>query len=385
MKQSAWIIALSAVLTAGSASAQNPTIAELERQLQAKEAEQAAQRRRAAEAAEARRRAEAEAEEAPRRAEAEAEEARRRAEAEAEAARTRPGTVFRDALTSGGEGPAMVILPPGRFEQGSPSYEGDRQADEGPVREVRIGTVALGQREVTRGEFRRFIEATGYRTDAERNTAVPTMPGSHQGCFAFQGGSSLGWKAGTSWRDPGFAQGDDHPVVCVSWNDAQAYVEWLSRETGRAYRLPSESEQEYAIRAGTTTPWPWGSSGDTGCTQANYGDASLKARVPDWLLPTAGCQDGHAFTAPVGSFAANAFGLQDTSGNVWEWAQDCWNESYAGAPTDGSAWQSGDCGRRVLRGGSWGGNPAGLRSANRYGDHSANRVANVGFRLARTL
>lgn len=296
-----------------------------------------------------------------------------------------PGSVFRDRLSSGGEGPPMAVLPPGRFEQGSPDHEMDRLEPEGPVREVHIRKVALGQREVTRGEFRAFVDATGFRTDAERNTAVPKLPGSHEGCFTHMGGSGFDWKADTDWREPGFAQGDDHPVVCVSWYDAQAYVEWLGRETGKPYRLPSESEQEYAIRAGTTSPWNWGNNGDAGCDQANFGDDTLKSRVPGWLLPTVGCQDGHAFTAPAGSLAANAFGLYDTSGNVGEWSQDCWNEGYEGAPSDGSAWQSGDCSFRLVRGGSWASRPLGRRSAIRYRDDPAARLTNTGFRLARDL
>ena len=324
--------------------AQQPSLEELERQLKAKEADQAAAQRRAAEArrraeaAEARRRQEEAEAEARRRAEAAAAEERRRAE---EVATALPGFVFRDLLRSGGEGPAMVIVPSGRFEQGSPSYEGDRDADEGPVRTVQVQKVALGRYEVTRGEFRRFVEATGYQQD----TGVCT------------------------WRDPGFSQGDDHPVVCVSWNDAKAHVEWLSRETGKGYRLPSESEQEYVIRAGTVTPWPWGSP-DAGCSVANY---------------RGGCNDGHEYTSPVGSFRANAFGLYDTSGNVWEWSEDCHNSTYSGAPTDGRAWVSGDCTTRVLRGGSWYTETGLLRSAYRYGLLPANRLMPNGFRLARTL
>ncbi len=280
--------------------------------------------------------------------------------------------------------PAMVQIPAGRFEQGSPSYEGDRTADEGPVREVSIRAFALGKYEVTRGEFRRFVEATGYRTDAEKNTA---MGGNEaQGCYAYKGGTDFGWKAGTSWRDPGFAQEDTHPVVCVSWNDAQAYIEWLSRETGQRYRLPSESELEYANRAGTRTPWAWGSDPNGGCGQANYADSTVKSRISGWSWPTASCTDGHVFTAPVGSYAANAFGLHDTAGNVWEWAEDCWHDNYNGAPIDGSAWTSGgDCGRRVLRGGSWSGRPAWVRSADRNRTAATYRDGSVGFRLARTL
>lgn len=278
----------------------------------------------------------------------------------------------------------MVILPPGRFRQGSPNRERGRAANEGPIREVSIGKVALGQREVTRGEFRQFVNATGYRTEAERGVPSGWSP-THKGCMAYLYGPYFDQLPDKDWRDPGFSQDDDHPVVCVSWNDAQAYVEWLRQETGNAYRLPSESEQEYAIRAGTTSPWPWGKSGHDGCQMVNYGDASLHARFPQDWYPTERCQDGHTFTAPAGTFAANVFGLHEISGNVREFSQDCWNDSYAGAPTDGSAWQSGDCYFRVARGGSWYTPAPGLRSALRNRVTLPERDMFHGFRLAITL
>ena len=130
-------------------------------------------------------------------------------------------------------------------------------------------------------------------------------------------------------------------MINVSWEDAQSYVTWLSRETGESYRLPSESEWEYAARAGTATKYSWGN--EIGVNRANCDGCGSR-----W---------DNQRTAPVGSFAPNGFGLYDMHGNVWEWVEDCWNGSYAGAPSDGGAWRSGDCAKRVLRGGSWGGNP----------------------------
>lgn len=286
---------------------------------------------------------------------------------------------FRDTLRSGGQGPVMVRIPAGRFEQGSPSYEGDRDTDEGPIREVTMGAFSLGKYEVTRGEFRAFVEATGYRTDAEKNTAVPGKDGT-VGCYVYKGDAGLGWKAGTSWRNPGFSQDDSHPATCLSWNDANAYTEWLRRETGKPYRLPSESELEYANRADAISAWPWGKNGAGGCRHANHADASAKSR---FNIFATSCNDGYVFTAPVGRLYANAFGLHDTAGNVMEWSQDCDHDSYVGAPTNGSAWTSGDCTRRVLRGGSWINSTDRLRVAFRYRVPSTYRYDSSGLRLAK--
>ena len=187
-----------------------------------------------------------------------------------------------------------------------------------------------------------------------------------------------------SWRAPGFVQGDGHPVVCVSWTDAQAYVRWLSEETGKGYRLPSEAEWEYAARGGKTTSRYWGNGSSAQCAHANGADASAKRVHSGW--PVASCDDGVVHTASAGSYDANAFGLFDVLGNVWEWTEDCWHGTYAGAPGDGSAWtRSGDCGLRVLRGGSWDLRPRVLRSALRDRNTTGIRVSSAGFRVSRTL
>ena len=253
----------------------------------------------------------------------------------------------------------MVSIPGGAFRMGDLSGEGDDS--QLPVHGVTVPAFRLGKHEVMVGQFRRFVEATGYRTDAERNAG---------GCIYVQPDGS---ERTVSWRDPGFSAGDGHPVVCVSWNDAQAYVEWLSAETGGHYRLPTEAEWEYAARAGSTTKYSWGD--DIGRNRANC-DNDV-------------CGDSYEYTAPVGSFPANAWGLHDMHGNVWEWVQDCWNASYDDAPSDGSAWESGVCGLRVLRGGSWdsgawysGAWDLYLRSANRNWNDRANRLYFYGFRLA---
>ncbi|MDZ7792059.1 MAG: SUMF1/EgtB/PvdO family nonheme iron enzyme [Xanthomonadales bacterium] len=288
-----------------------------------------------------------------------------------------PGEVFRDCP----ECPEMVVIPRGRFQMGIPAKHENYHDDEGPQHSVSMPLFALAKTEVTVGEFRRFNEATGYRTDAERNA------GDNAGCYSYKRGG-FGWTAGTSWRDPGFSQNDSHPVVCVSWNDAQAYVRWLSDETDEDYRLPSEAEQEYALRAGSTSPYPWGSSADSACTHGNVLDRTAStSKFSDMSSIAVECTDNRVFTAPVGGYRANAFGLSDMSGNVTEWAQDCLNKGYNGAPTNGSAWMSGDCNLAMLRGGHFlsGKSKKQLHSAGRFGDPRHQRVATTGFRPARSL
>jgi formylglycine-generating enzyme required for sulfatase activity len=283
----------------------------------------------------------------------------------------KPGTVLRD----GENCPEMVVIAAGEFMMGSPKDEEGRWDNEGPQHKVKIARAfALGRYAVTVGEFRRFVAASAYETEAE---------GKPSEGLATLVDDKWDWSKGKSWRDPGFPQDDRHPVVGVSWNDALAYARWLAKETGKTYRLPSEAEWEYAARAGTTTSHYWGDEPNQACRYANVADRTAKAKFPGWTIHD--CDDGYVYTAPVGSFQPNAFGLYDMIGNVWEWTQDCWNESYQGAPTDGSAWGMGDCGRRVVRGGSWGDEPQNCRCANRGWVEPGGRVSNLGFRLARTL
>jgi formylglycine-generating enzyme required for sulfatase activity len=173
----------------------------------------------------------------------------------------------------------------------------------------------------------------------------------------------------------GFAQSGSHPAVCINWDDAKAYVAWLSRKTGKTYRLLSEAEREYVARAGTTTPFWWGSTIST--SQANYNG--------NHTYGSGSKGEYREKTMPVGSFQPNPWGLYQVHGNVWEWVEDCWNDTYGGAPTDGSAWTSGDCSRRPDRGGSWGNPPRNLRSAVRSGSTTDLRHSAGGFRVARTL
>ena len=278
----------------------------------------------------------------------------------------RGGTVFREC----GACPELVVVPAGSFMMGSPASEAGRQDDEGPQRRVRVERFALGWYEVTRAEYAVFARATGR--------------GDGGGCYAVDGDGAWGWSDDASWRSPGFRQTDDHPAVCVSWDDASAYVRWLSRETGREYRLPSESEWEYAARGGTSSSRYWGEGSSSQCGYANGADASAKRRFEG--LTVASCDDGRVFTVPVGTFRANGFGVLDVLGNVTEWVEDCWHDDYRGAPSDGRAWTGGgDCGLRVLRGGSWHNSPRYLRSSDRGRSAAGLRFDDRGFRVSRTL
>jgi len=282
------------------------------------------------------------------------------------------GAVFRDCADC----PEMVVIPAGWFQMGTAPGEEEREGLSEPFRnrslpqrQVQVRSFSAGRFEVTRGEYRIFAEATGHRDD---------------GCFVWTG-SGFELDQSRSWRNPGYRQDDRHPVVCVSWNDAVAYAGWLSQKTGRDYRLLSEAEWEYAARAGTATARFWGDDEEAGCVHANGADLTTAAQVPGangW--PLARCSDRYAYTAPVGSYRANAYGLHDMLGNVWEWTQDCWNGNYVGAPTDASAWAAGDCSLRAVRGGSWEDAPLGLRAAYRVGSPNVIRVYIRGFRVART-
>ena len=274
-----------------------------------------------------------------------------------------PGATFRDCVDC----PEMAVLASGTFRMGS--TEG--QVDEQPVREVQVRMFALGRHEVTREEFGAFVAATGYAGD---------------GCNVIDDDASLDWDDRASWQNPGFPQEDRHPVVCVGWEGAEAYVRWLSVETGGRYRLPSEAEWEYGARAGTATRRYWDSQADsTQCDHANGSDRALMQRWGRWPLPVVNCVDSAPYTSEAGSYKPNAFGLHDMLGNVWEWTADCLHESYSGALGDGAAWtRGGDCERRLLRGGSWETALRGLRAANRYWHD--NRASNAtGFRVAREL
>ena len=283
--------------------------------------------------------------------------------------------------------PQLIEVKPGSFIKGSPQeVEGSRD-DERPQHEVNIAyTFYASKFEVKRIEYEQYINDTDY-----------DMSG---GCYgATEEGIVLG--EDLSWFEPGYQVSDDHPVVCVSWNDAKAYVRWLSQKTGFKYRLFSESEWEYIARAGTSTTRFWGDS-DEGCEYAN-GEAlditpeafleEMKGRQSKIVLPddwkVANCHDGYMTSSPVGSFKPNAFGIYDILGNVAEWVEDCWGNSYESTPRDGSPRLDGDCNRPILRGASYYDMPIYLRSSNHYGFESSQsenkdtRYINFGFRVMR--
>jgi formylglycine-generating enzyme required for sulfatase activity len=231
----------------------------------------------------------------------------------------------------------MVWIKPGTFLMGSPRTETDRYDNEGPQNRVSINyTFAVGKYPVTRGEWRMYANETGHQTTKD-----------------------------CDWRNPGFAQDDRHPVVCVNWKEAQDYIAWLNTKSGQHFRLLTEAEWEYAARAGTTTAYYWGAK--AGREQANCDGC--------------GSQWDNKQTSPVGSFPPNPWGLYDMAGNVWQWVQDCWHENYDAAPTDGRAWESGDCTKRIMRGASWFSFQQNLRTADRGPAPSGDNRS--GFRVAR--
>ncbi|MFO1420418.1 MAG: formylglycine-generating enzyme family protein [Candidatus Competibacteraceae bacterium] len=269
---------------------------------------------------------------------------------------------FRDDLESGGQGPVMVVIPAGRFLMGSPEGELERRDSE-RQHEAQIAVFAIGKYAVTVGQFRRFVEARGYRTEAETGG----------GCYYWTGSE---WKQDPdkNWRNPGFPQTDNHPVVGVSWNDVMLYVDWLSEQSGQQYRLPTEAEWEYACRAGTATPFCFGETIST--DQANFDGNYVygKGRKGSYRQKT----------VELGQFPANAWGLHDLHGNVWEWTGSEYDEKYGGAELCVVSDRD-SVGPRVLRGGSWIIVPLWLRSAARGRLDPRNGYNVIGFRLARTL
>lgn len=305
--------------------------------------------------------------------------------------------------------PVVTVIPAGVGSIGSTEEEATREhlpmmgpndigEWERPIHKVTISTdFALGKYEITTSQFAFFVNESGYRPRKNCESSIVD--------------NSSKPKNEYSWEDPGFAQDDSHPVVCVSWTDIWAYTDWLTEHTGHQYRLPSEAEWEYAARAGTRTARYWGDGVSNACQYANAADESHLERYDGHtfldiisahggnfhlgLAKSVPCKDGHVETAPVGSFQPNAFGLFDTLGNVWEAVEDCFHPNYVGAPTDGSAWvDRKTCDRapqysselvRIFKGGSFSYPPYGLRSSRRGKGGLDRRSWNRGFRVVREI
>ncbi len=250
---------------------------------------------------------------------------------------------------------------------------------ETPKHEVQIKAIAVSKYEITRSQFARFM-ATGW-------SEKPRSKSEAKGCRVVTDSGRTEWRFAASWQAPGFAQTDLDPVVCVSWDDAKEFVDWLSRTTGQRYRLLTEAEWEYAARSGNQTRYWWQGGPNDHCAFANGADATARGKFQRWTVKnnlSSTCADGQVFTAPVGSYAPNPFGLYDVSGNAAEWTEDCYMTSYAGAPTDGRAVHGGpQCSSNVTRGGSWADEPAQLSSS--YRAFQDSRQSWVGLRVARDL
>jgi len=274
------------------------------------------------------------------------------------------GSIFRDCADC----PEMVVIPPGKFEMGFADYRKLRRPNEGPMREVSIpGTFAVGRNEVTWSQYARFVRETSRAGG--------------MGCATYTA-KKFKVNAQASWNSPGFPQTETDPVVCISWDDAKAYAEWLGVRTGHNYRLLTEAEWEYVVRGGTNNERFWGENPADACRFADVADATGRGSLG--LESPFDCRDRFAGTAPVASFQSNPFGVNDLFGNAEEWVLDCWSDTYRNAPNSGIANTAGDCDRRVVRGGSWFDGAEAIRATARGEDAVGARYSTRGFRVART-
>jgi formylglycine-generating enzyme required for sulfatase activity len=291
----------------------------------------------------------------------------------------KPAQVFAEKLKVGGSAPEMVVIPYGKASMGSDETDAQRKDAEQPAHaiEFRRG-FAIARNEVTVGDFRRFVQATGYRTVATRE--------GHSTVYDEKGGV-FSEHAGVDWRRDhvGRIASASLPVVHVAWSDAVAYSNWLSTQTGQVYRLPSEAEFEYVLRAGTKAIYPWGSGRPSRIVGNLTGDGDLSRTGRKWSNAIPGYRDAFWGPAPVRNFEPEGFGTFDMIGNVSEWTLDCWHDSYQRAPMDGSAWVNPGCPRRVARGASWGSSLDQARSANRLPMAVDTTTARLGFRVVREL
>ncbi|TFZ44280.1 formylglycine-generating enzyme family protein [Stenotrophomonas maltophilia] len=292
----------------------------------------------------------------------------------------RPGQVFSDAMRDGGRGPQMVVVPHGGFQMGAGDAEPGSADSERPSHYVRFDRgFAMAITEVTVGDFERYVKATNARPRATRR--------GHSVVYDERSGNFIR-RSGVDWRsdyDGGRAMANS-PVMHVSIRDAENYAAWLSEQTGRSYRLPSEAEFEYALRGGSSGRYPWGDAGIPPPGSGNFtGSKDVSPSGRHWHNAFVGYGDGWWGPAPVASFRANAFGLHDMGGNLSEWVADCWHASYRRAPSDGAAWFNPGCRARVIRGGNWANAPEQTRAAWRQSQDSDTTNARIGFRLVRGI
>ncbi len=290
-----------------------------------------------------------------------------------------PEERFADSLRDGSRGPRMSVIPVGFFRMGSPDTEPGRTKTEGPQRDLSFARgFALARSEISVLEFRAFVDATGYLTDAEKQ-GVSAIYDEKTGRMSKA--KRMNWRRSYN----GSRGRDSDPVVHVSWGDAKAYVGWLTQQTGKTYRLPTEAEFEYVLRAGSQGPFPWGDSDPSKPIANVAGAEEISKAGRRWSNGLPGYDDGYWGPAPVRSFAANRFRLYDVDGNVSEWVEDCWHDDYLRAPELPIAWVNPGCELRVLRGGSWGSGRDQVRSAWRGSAVAGSSGARVGFRVAREL
>lgn len=291
-----------------------------------------------------------------------------------------PGQTFIDPLDDvEADGPVMVVIPSGSFMKGSPDGERGRSSHEGPRYRVTFERgFALAQTETTVEAFARFVEETGYTSDAERK-GWSRIYEPRSGRMTRR--NRVNWRHDYLGREAA----PDLPVIHVSWRDAAAYADWLAERSGQGYRLPSEAEFEYALRAGSQTPYWWGDGSPSEAVENLAGDGDISPTNTRWNVAFSNYTDGYWGPAPVGSFKPNPFGLYDMGGNVMHWTKDCWHDSFVRAPTDGSAWINPGCELRVIRGGSWSSTPEMSRSAWRISGAEDSTDMRLGFRVARDL
>ena len=280
------------------------------------------------------------------------------------------GDTFKDCETC----PEMTVIPSGKAMIGVEPYEANRKRGDADLREVNIKyALAVAKTETTRAQYREFMEESGHEMLTN-------------GCNTWGRNRILGYVKNHRWDQPGYPQSETHPVVCVSYDDATAYTKWLAEKTSKQYRLLSSTEFEYATRARTRGPWFWGSKNADACKYANVGDGLIRRNFTH--APVFNCEDKYEYTAPVGSFDPNPWGLHDMLGNVWEWTQDCLHRDQSNPPLDGRPWlaeDGGECDRRIPRGGSWVSGTDWVRAGAQAGDRAEYHSQLLGFRVGLTL